>query len=352
MEHKEMKRINIQDVFSPGWKVDKAKIKYLVRNRKEIDDLMYCLSVDSRVNSQFTSTSLKNSHYNFTIECKKGTVYVGLEDNSNMNTEESRKTVTVEYNPYKVDIFSEITYLSKFKWTELHRRYILYLDLAYDMYINISDLRYKKRRKNEYRSLHEHSHLETIYLKRFGTTNAVRIYDKTKEMNSNKNEDIDNDSGEVVQEKYYGDCTRYEIRIKPEGKHQQLMMNLIDPFFIQSIVNLHELWLDDGTEDKILKEIETRNGVEFKNLLFIHLGYDEKISDKKTRYKYKEIYQNMKKSFSSSQQENDIFKMYNTDSMYYTIKTYLDNITFESSSQDNTMLIATIMDIQNRRSTE
>ena len=344
-----VRRINIQDVFSPGWKVDKAKIKYLVRNRKEIDDLMYCLSVDSRVNSQFTSTSLKNSHYNFTIECKKGTVYVGLEDNSNMNTEESRKTVTVEYNPYKVDIFNEVTYLSKFKWTELHRRYILYLDLAYDMYINISDLRYKKRRKNEYRSLHEHSFLETIYLKRFGTTNAVRIYDKTKEMNSTKNEDIDEDSGEITQEKYYGDCTRYEIRIKPEGKNQQLMMNLIDPFFIQSIVNLHELWLDDGTEEKILKEIRKYRGNDFANLMMVHQGEFDYFTSNRTKKKYIDIYQDIKKSFSKSQHENDIFKMYDTDCIYKTIKNYLDNITSESSSQDNTMLIATIMDIQNRK---
>lgn len=345
---REFTQTNIQDILKPGWKVDKAKIKYIVRDKKYLNDLSYYLSIDSRVTTQFTSGALKNSHYNFTLECQKGNVYIGLEDNSNMNTEEARKTITIEYNPQKVDIFTEVNYLEPLKALDLHRRYILYLDLAYDMYINISDLKYRKRRKNEYRSLHEHDHLETIYLKRFGTNNATRIYDKTKEMNADKNEDLDETTGEIKKEKYFGNCTRYEIRIKPESRAGQLMINLADPFFIDSITNLHELWIDDGIEEKTLKEIENNyTNNEFKNLLMIHLGYEDKLTDKRTRKKYYEMYQDIKKSFSRTTKENDIFKTYNIDYMFNTIKRYLDSITFNEELQSK-LLIQKILDIQKK----
>lgn len=342
-----IKEINIQDIFKQGWKVDKAKIKYIAKNKNYLNDLSYYLSIDSRVSTQFTSGALKNSHHNFTLECAKGTVYIGLEDNSNMNTEEARKTITIEYNPQKVDLFTEMNYLAPLKTLDLHRRYILYLDLAYDMYVNINDLRYRKRRKNEYRALIEHSTLETIYLKRFGTTNAVRIYDKTAEMNADKSQDLEEDTREVKTEKYYGDCTRYEIRVKPENRAEQLMFNMPDPFSIEHMVKLHELWLDDGTDKKILKEIETYKGVKFKNLLFIHLGYENKISDIKTRYKYIELYQEIKKSFSSTTKENDIFKKFNTDYMCNTIKIYLNSITFNEELQSK-LLTHKITDIQKK----
>ena len=346
---KEMKEINIQDIFKPGWKVDKAKIKYIVRDKKYLNDLSYYLSIDSRVTTQFTSGALKNSHYNFTLECQKGNVYIGLEDNSNMNTEEARKTITIEYNPQKVDIFTEVNYLAPLKQLDLHRRYILYLDLAYDMYVNISDLRYKKRRKNEYRALIEHSHLETIYLKRFGTTNAVRIYDKTQEMNADKSQDLDEDTGEVKTEKYYGDCTRYEIRIKPENRAEQLMFNITNPFFIEQIVKLHELWLDDGTEEKILKEIESNyKGNEFLRLLAIHLNYDDNaFADNRTKKKYREMYTEIKKSFSRTTKENDMFKDFNTDSIYKAITNYLNTITYSQELQSK-LLTHKIMDIQKK----
>lgn len=345
---KEMKEVNIQDVFQQGWKVDKAKIKYIVRDKKYLNDLSYYLSIDSRVTTQFTSGALKNSHYNFTLECQKGNVYIGLEDNSNMNTEEARKTITIEYNPQKVDIFTEVNYLAPLKQLDLHRRYILYLDLAYDMYVNISDLRYKKRRKNEYRALIEHSHLETIYLKRFGTTNAVRIYDKTQEMNADKSQDLDEDIGEVKTEKYYGDCTRYEIRIKPENRAEQLMFNITNPFFIESMVKLHELYLDnDSTDEKILKKIEKSDGIEFLNLKAIHDGYADKITNRTTRKKYKEMYADIKKSFSSTTKENDIFKDFNTDSIYKAITNYLNTITYSQELQSK-LLTHKIMDIQKK----
>lgn len=295
-------KIDIRNIFQQGWKVDKAKIKYIVKKKSFLDDVSYYLSLDTRVNQHYTSGALKNSHDNYMIECKKGNVYIGLEDNSNMNTEEARKTITIEYNPQKVDLFAELNYLEPLRYLDLHRRYILYLDLAYDMYININDLRYQKRRKNEYRALIEHSHLETIYLKRFGTTNAVRIYDKTAEMNSDKNEETE----EIKYNKYYGDCTRYEIRVKPENKEEQLMFNIINPFLIEYKVKLHELWLDDGEEEKILKKIEEHKGTDFFNLKAIHDGYEEKITNRTTRKKYREMYSEIKKSFSSHQQENDI----------------------------------------------
>lgn len=344
----EIKKVNIQDILKPGWKVDKAKIKYIVRDKKYLNDLSYYLSIDSRVTTQFTSGALKNSHYNFTLECQKGNVYIGLEDNSNMNTEEARKTITIEYNPQKVDIFTEVNYLEPLKALDLHRRYILYLDLAYDMYVNISDLKYNKRRKNEYRALIEHSHLETIYLKRFGTTNAVRIYDKTAEMNADKSKELEEDTGEVKDAKYYGDCTRYEIRVKPENRAEQLMFNITNPFLIESMIKLHELYLDnDSTDEKILKKIEESDGIEFLNLKAIHDGYADKITNRTTRKKYKEMYADIKKSFSSTTKENDIFKDFNTDCIYSTTKRYLDSITFNEELQSK-LLTHKIMDIQKK----
>lgn len=340
---------NIQDIFKEGWKVDKAKIKYIVRDRKFLDDVMYCVSVDSRVNTQFTSGALKNSHYNFILECQKGNVYIGLEDNSNSNTNEARKTVTIEYNPQKVDIFKEVNYLEPLIHLDTHRRYILYLDLAYDMYINISDLQYKKRRKNEYRALIEHSHLETIYLKRFGTTNAVRIYDKTAEMNADKSEEVEEDTGEVKDTKYYGDCTRYEIRVKPENRAEQLMFNITNPFLIENTIKLHELWLNDGIEEKILKKLEKDyKGNEFLRLLAVHQNYDDiAFGDNRTKKKYREMYTDIKKSFSSNQQENDTFKDFNTDSIYKTIINYLNTITYNTELQSK-LLTHKIMDIQKK----
>lgn len=341
-----MKKKDIKDVFQQGWKVDKAKIKFIVRKKSFLDDVSYYLSLDTRVKQHFTSGSLKNCHDNFILECEKGNIYIGLEDNSNMNTEEARKTITVEYNPQKVDLFTELNYLEPLRHIDLHRRYILYLDLAYDMYINISDVKYKKRRKNEYRALIEHSHLETIYLKRFGTTNAVRIYDKTAEMNADKLSETEEDTKEIKNVKYYGDCTRYEIRVKPENRAEQLMFNIINPFFIEQIVKLHELSLNNGADEKILKEIELHEQVKFKNLLLIHLGYENKITDKKTRYKYIEIYKKIKKS-SSSAKENEILKDFNTDSIYKTTINYLNSITYSTDLQSK-LLTHKIMDIQKK----
>lgn len=123
-------KIDIRNIFQQGWKVDKAKIKYIVKKKSFLDDVSYYLSLDTRVNQHYTSGALKNSHDNYMIECKKGNVYIGLEDNSNMNTEEARKTITIEYNPQKVDLFAELNYLEPLRYLDLHRRYILYLDLG------------------------------------------------------------------------------------------------------------------------------------------------------------------------------------------------------------------------------
>ncbi|MDO5852433.1 MAG: hypothetical protein Q4Q23_08095 [Methanobacteriaceae archaeon] len=346
---KGIEKINIQEVFQQGWKVDKAKIKFIVRDKSFLDDVSYYLSIDTRVIQHFTSGALKNSHDNFTLECKKGNVYIGLEDNSNMNTDEARKTITIEYNPQKVDLFTELNYLEPLRHLDLHRRYILYLDLAYDMYINISDLRYKKRRKNEYRALIEHSHLETIYLKRFGTTNAVRIYDKTAEMNADKSAELEEDTGEIKTTKYYGDCTRYEIRVKPENRAEQLMFNITNPFLIENMIKLHELWLNDGTEEKILKKLEQDyKGNEFLRLLAVHQNYDDiAFGDNRTKKKYREMYSEIKKSFSSDQQENEIFNNFNTDCIFSTTKRYLDSITFNTDLQSK-LLTHKIMDIQKK----
>lgn len=336
-----IKKINIRDVISPGWKIDKAKIKYILRSPGEIQKIADNLACDPRVTSNYETGDLKKCKYNYTLDCVGGSVYVGLEDNNTRNTDESRKTVKIEYNPQKVNIFQELHYLRDLLFLDLHRRYIMYLDLAYDMYVDIVDIDYDKRRVNEYNSLHGHSDLETVYLGTFGTNGAVRIYDKTKEMNKRVSK-VDEDTGEMYIDKYYGSCTRYEMRIKPEGKNHQLLMNIADPYFIEWLVKLHKIGLKEKDSNSlVMKKIEEFTGTDFVNLLSIHMGYSKKINDR-AKAKYGKIYDNIKKELLDCNSKSSVLNDFNYDSLLKTINSYMNSITTNMERQ-TCLLIHTLV---------
>lgn len=329
-----MKTINIWDKIEKGWKVDKIKLKYILKRIEDAQRIIDNLALDTSVNTIWESKDFKKCRYNYNIDQEKGTIYIGIESNQyNGNEEERRKTLVLEFNPQKTDPF-KINYLRPLKEIELHRRKVLFMDLAYDMEINIKDLEYTKRRINE-RWVHlGKQEIETIYLGTKGTNGAVKIYDKVKELNKEKEEEIEQDTGEVKRVEYTGNCTRYEISIKPE--EQALYFNVPNPFLFESLVKLHKLNIKQE-DDKILKEILKFEGADFNNLISIHLGALEKVN-KNNRKKYKEKYQEIKKSCANTNKHNlNIFNDFNIESAYKCAKQYLYNTTIY---KDNQILIS------------
>ena len=163
-----------------------------------------------------------------------------------------------------------------------------------------------------------------------GQNGSVRIYDKTLEMNGGINEETEEETGEIFNKKYTGDCTRYEIRIKP-GK-LKLAFNLINQWLISELAKLHKLEIKEkGQDEKILDKIYKYNGNDFTNLLAVHLKAENKLNDR-AKKKYKEIYENIKKEVSFNK-DTTILKDFNTTEMFKTIRNYLEYITIASQNQ-------------------
>lgn len=326
--------MQIKEIIKEGWKVDKIKIRYILKRREDIQKIVNNLEIDTRVKIRYESKDFKQCRMNYTIETKKGNIYIGIESNQiKMTEDEKKKTLIIEYNPQKVDLFKEIRYLEKLKGLDLHRREIMYFDMAYDMFINIEDIEYSKRRTNEYECLISHKKLETIYLRRLGTNGTVRIYDKTLEMNGGTDEEIEEDTGEIKKIKYEGECTRYEIRIKPEGNLKKII-NLLDPFLIEDLVKLHEIKIKPQENEKIIiEEIEKLKAHEFTNVMMMHLGYSKRVNKNK-RKEYKELYKKIKKVAVSNQTTTtNHIKNFSTNELFKTFKVYLESITFKNNSQ-------------------
>lgn len=325
------KTYDIKEIIKPGWKLDKVKLKYTVRKKEEIQNIINHIEFDTRVLERYESNNFKACRMNYLIRTKEGNLYIGIGSNQpNLTFDEQMKTIIIEYNPNKLDAFKIAPYLKDLLLLDIHRREILSLDLAYDMFINISELKYTKRRINEYECRISHENLETVYLRKMGQNGSVRIYDKTLEMNGGTNEDVEEETGEIFYKKYTGDCTRYEIRIKP-GK-LKLAFNLINPWLLSELVNLHKLEIKEkGQDEKILEKIYEYNGNDFTNLLAVHIGAERKIN-KRAKKKYKEIYENIKKEISSNK-DTSIFKDFNTDKMFKIIIDYLEHITIKQHNQ-------------------
>lgn len=329
----EKKFYDIKDVIKEGWKIDKVKISYILRNIDEVQRIVLNLEKDIRVTKRYPSRDIKACAMNYVIETIKGNVYVGVESNQlKIEAPERKKIIIIEYNPSKLNAFEEISYLKKLLTVQIHRRDIISMDLAYDMYIPIEKLEYEKRRTNEYECRISHEKLETIYLRKMGNNGAVRIYDKTLEMNGGTKEEVEEETGEIKEQKYKGDCTRYEIRIKP-GKYKK-EFNFINHWLLEDFAKLHKLSIkEEGQAEKILKEIEKTKGSEFNNLLMIHLGY-EKRTNKNKRKIYKEKYEEIKKMTSDTTPEAiNIFKDFNIEKMLKPITNYLKYITTEENNQ-------------------
>ena len=289
------------------------------------------IEVDARVTRRYESKDLKACRMNYIIATEEGNLYIGIGSNQTKLTfDEQVKTLIIEYNPNKIDAFKVAPYLKKLQILDIHRREVMSLDMAYDMFINISDLEYTKRRKNEYECRISHENLETVYLRKMGLNGAVRIYDKVLEMNGGTKEEVE-ETGEVINKKYIGECTRYEIRLKP-GKYKQ-EFNSLNPWIISEYAKLHKLQIrEKGQADKIAEEIEKSKGAEFNNLLLIHLGYENRV-DRNKRKSYKELYENIKKRVSLSNQDTTILKDFNTDKMLKPITDYLEYITADRQNQ-------------------
>lgn len=314
MEH------NVWEKIRKGWKVDKIKFKYTLKQIKDVQAILDKLGDETSVKTSWESKDIKSCRYNYVLEQEDGTFYIGIESNQfKGNTEEKRKTLVLEYNPQKTDPF-KLSYINKLKELDLHRRKILYVDLAYDIEVDIKDLEYTKRRKNENWTHIGHDKLETIYLGTKGTNGAVKIYDKVKELNKNLNEDLNQDTGEVTKKKYNGICTRYEISIKPEK--DAINFNILNPFLFEKLTKLHELNIKQDN-DKIMQELEKYEGNEFTNLLTVHLGKESKLNNR-AKKKYKDIYQQIKKSCIPTTEYNNEFKNFNTYKAYICLKNYLD----------------------------
>ena len=325
---------DIREVIKEGWKVDKIKFKFILRQKKDIQKILNHLAKET-ITKYWPSNHIDECKYNFNLEQQGGTIYIGIESNQYKgNTEEKMKTVILEYNPQKVNPF-EYDFINELKQLDLHRRDIMLIDMAYDMYININDLEYIKRRKNEYECKISHETLETTYLRKMGTNGAVRIYNKALEMNGGSNENLDLDTGEVQNIKYIGDLTRYEIRIKPGQLGKQF--NIVNPFLIEETTKLHELHIKTpNQEEQILKKIYEHDGNDFTNLIAVHLGAEYKLNNR-AKKKYKELYQEIKKSCTSTTEYNDKLKDFNTTELYKTLKSYLQDTTFYT---DNSIIVS------------
>ena len=327
----DIKQKNIKEVIKEGWKVDKVKFKYILKRINQIQKILDNLATDNRVTKFWESKDFKQCNKNFTIETNKATLYLGIGSNQLKGSfEDHQKTLIIEFNPQKINPFEEIDYLRTLKEIELHRRDIMYIDMAYDMYIPIESIKYQKRRINEYECKISHEKLETVYLRKMGVNGTVRIYDKTLEMNGGTDEDIEEDTGEVKQLKYIGDCTRYEIRIKP-GEYSK-KFNLVDPFLLEQLVKLHNLEIkQENQEEKILKEIYRYTGNDFTNLITVHIGATDKLNNR-AKKKYKELYEDIKKSIPSDQLEIQKIKNFNLNSLLKTFKTYIKDTTIHPTN--------------------
>ena len=325
------KTYDIKEIIQPGWKLDKVKLKYTVRKKEVIQNIINHIELDTRVLERYESKNFKACRMNYLIKTKNGNLYIGIGSNQpNLTFDEQMKTIIIEYNPNKIDAFKIAPYLKDLLILDIHRREILSLDLAYDMFVNISDLEYTKRRKNEYECRISHEKLETVYLRKMGQNGSVRIYDKTLEMNGGTNEEVEEETGEIFNKKYTGDCTRYEIRIKPDKL--KLAFNLLNPWLLSELVNLHKLEIKEkGQDEKILEKIHEYNGNDFTNLLAVHLKAENKLN-KRAKKKYREIYENIKKE-TSSKKDTSILKDFNTEKMFKVIINYLEYITISSQNQ-------------------
>lgn len=329
---------NIQAFFREGWSVDKVKLKFILPTLKEVDSISYALSIDSRVKSSWITNAIKQCHFNYNLEVSNSvSFYIGIGDNSlKGDFQEKQKTLVIEYNPNKVDPFKDFNYLRYLVSIPLRRRKIIYFDLAYDMYLDINDISYTKRRSNEYECLISHNTLETIYLRSMGKNGSVRIYNKTLEQNGGVDEDIDIETGEfkTVKYDYYGDLTRYEIRIRPENENFNLLRKV--PFTFNELCKLHKLEIKIPSDnEKIINLIKSYDLRTSQMLMLIHLGCSDLISRKNIK-KYRDLYFLVKdNALNGSIYSTNSLDNFTVDKAFECFCNYMDSIVLSKKYFDD-----------------
>lgn len=326
--------INIQSLYSEGWSIDKVKLKFILPTLQYADNISFALSIDTRVVQDWVTNAIKQCHFNYNIQVGKNSFYVGLGSNGPKGSfQEKQKVLILEYNPNKVNPFKEFSIFHNLLYIPIHRRELMYFDLAYDMYLNINDISYVKRRSNEYECLISHNTLETIYLRSMGKNGSVRIYDKTLEQNGGINEDVDFETGEVktVRNDFYGDLTRYEIRIKP-GKDNNLNLLRMTPFTFNELCKLHNLSLKiPSDDDVIINLIKSFNTKTSQLLMLIHLGHSDLLS-KQSIKKYRDLYYSLKeKALNNSYISTNSFDNFNNEKAFKCLCKYLESIQLDKN---------------------
>lgn len=324
--------INIQTLYSEGWSIDKVKLKFILPTLQYADNISFALSIDTRVIQDWVTNAIKQCHFNYNIQVGKNSFYVGLGSNSPKGSfQEKQKVLILEYNPNKVNPFKEFSIFHNLLYIPIHRRELMYFDLAYDMYLNINDISYVKRRSNEYECLISHKSLETIYLRSMGKNGSVRIYNKTLEQNGGINEDVDFETGEVktVRNDFYGDLTRYEIRIKP-GKDHNLNLLRMTPFTFDELCKLHDLSLKISCNQKIINILNSYKPNDFKNLYMCHIGRYDMLSVN-SKKKYIDLYNDIKLNISSSSPLIRSFDNFNNEKAFKCLCKYLKSIQLDKN---------------------
>ena len=106
--------MQIKEIIKEGWKVDKIKIRYILKRREDIQKIVDNLEIDTRVKIRYESKDFKQCRMNYTVETEKGNIYIGIESNQiKMSEDEKKKTLIIEYNPQKVcqDLFLTLSVL-------------------------------------------------------------------------------------------------------------------------------------------------------------------------------------------------------------------------------------------------
>lgn len=329
---------NIQAFFKEGWSVDKVKLKFILPTLKEVDSISYALSIDSRVKSSWITNAIKQCHFNYNLEVSNSvSFYIGIGDNSlKGDFQEEQKTLVIEYNPNKINPFKDFNYLRYLVSIPLRRRKIIYFDLAYDMYLDINDILYTKRRSNEYECLISHNTLETIYLRSMGKNGSVRIYNKTLQQNGGVDEDIDIETGEfkTVRYDYYGDLTRYEIRIRPENENFNLLRKV--PFTFSGLCKLHKLDIKiPSNDEKIINLIKQQSPKTSQLLMLFHLGYSDFIGINSIN-KYRKLYYAIKeKALDGSVYSTNSLDNFTVDKAFECFCKYMDSIVISKKQFDD-----------------
>lgn len=268
------------------YSVDMVRYKARV-NKNDLSNLLYKLSIDSRV-EYWQSNNFKSYHHNFRIqETEDFSYYFGIEHNTRRNI--IKKDLIVEFNPNKFVKSNDSILLYVLYNYFREKFYVVSLDIAIDIEVPINELYFDKNYKRNYKYFKSDAG-ETHYIGH--GQYRVKVYDKRKEQIS-KGKKVDKEVWTRIE---------YSIRldeiiedILKEGYYKEISM--VD-FYIKS--------KKYNYEDKTLKAV----------LYAVNNGYDIKDLSRVYREKVKKIICNDKIDINEKDINNcikDFFKDYVED---------------------------------------